>query len=344
METRALLAWSRAAATTAPVFIVGVSRSGTSILYRSLQLQAPFALGPGRRGGEGEVDLTETRMLRSPRALLGIGRGAGRSRWPWRRDLPGPHALRQFLLFDADAIARVHAATRAVPRWRRLLLAQAEYPPHRPRGPAALRLWQTGWGHHLVRVYFDAARAARGVERLVEKTPPHADALPEIRIAFPHARILFCVRHPVTTRASTLRRRRRREALGFRFAPGSIYRHTPEEFIALYRRTVGHGFREQALRPDGIHWVVYEDLVRDPEQTLERVADLLDEDFDSLRLPEETGSTWRAEDDPRLAAPIVADTEDWQEFVRVDEARALEKALAPEMRALGQTSLIDAGQ
>ena len=49
-----------------PVFIVGPGRSGTTILYRMLQLQARFALGPGRRGGEGEVDLTESKIFTLP--------------------------------------------------------------------------------------------------------------------------------------------------------------------------------------------------------------------------------------------------------------------------------------
>jgi hypothetical protein len=306
-----------------PVFILGPERSGTTILYRTLQLQERFALGPGRRGGEGEVDLTESRLLT-------------RAWWLFDLEQEEARTARQFLLFDPAAIARVVEAAGRVPRWRRAFLRGPEdwYPwiARRLRRRVAWRLSGAG---AVLRTYFDAAREARGVARVVEKTPRHDRFLPAIRATFPRAPVILCVRHPVDAYASMLRRKRRRESLGIAVRTHRIFRRSPEEFAGYWRRSVRRGLRERRARPDALRFVRYEDLTADPEKTLLALGDFLGERFDPARLPGAMRSGWQLEEDPWISRPIRREAPDWRESLSEDAAREIDDRLAEERAALG---------
>ncbi|MBW2316753.1 MAG: sulfotransferase [Deltaproteobacteria bacterium] len=328
MKRSRLLEISRAAATGSPVAIVGAVRTGTSILYRALQLQESFALGPGCRGGEGEVDLTESTILRDAGSLLDI-------------ESEEAHLARQFLLFDPASVTRVAEAARALPGWRRGLLARTAR--LRARNHATRRrdlAWRMGWGHHLLRIYFDAARRGRGVTRVVEKTPDHFKLLPELRAAFPHARVIFCVRHPVTTYASVRRRARRREKLGVENEANGIFGMDSRRYVASHREAARAGLREKRTRPDGLLFVRFEDLTADPEKTLLRVGDFLGESFTADRLPGTLASGWHSEEDPLLSGPIVERTYDWREYVSEAEALEIEERLSDQLAAFGYRSVV----
>lgn len=312
-----------------PVFLLGPERSGTTILYRTLQLQERFALGPGRRGGEGEVDLTESGILVRPWRLFDL-------------EAEESHLARQFLLFDPDAVARVVAAARRVPRWRRLFLRGPEdWYPWIARRLRRRIAWRASGAGAVLRAYLEAAREARGVARLVEKTPRHDRFLPVIRATFPDAPIVVCVRHPVDTHASALRRRMRRERLGIAIAPHRIFRRTPEEFAGYWRRSVRRALREQRKRPGRLTFVRYEDLTADPEKTLLALGDFLGERFDPRRLPGAMRSGWHAEEDPWIARPIRRETPDWREVLSEEAAREIDARLAEERAALGYPPAVE---
>lgn len=163
-----------------PVFIVGEARSGTSILYRTLQKHSTFA--PKKQS------LVETEVFAHlPRAFL------------FNRTYP--EAWIRFFLEDraewdlflrSIRLSRVATAALAPvnylrrDRWRWLFYAGM--------GPAVLR-----------RFVFHATRA-RGCRRLVEKTPTNVQHLEELTAAFPHGRLLYVHRHPVDVFSSYRRR------------------------------------------------------------------------------------------------------------------------------------------
>jgi hypothetical protein len=284
-----------------PVFIVGEARSGTSILYRTLQKHPSFR--------PREVQLGETEIVANlRRAFL------------FREDRP--RSLVAFMLDDADAYRAFLRSIRA-PR----VLSAVTAPVNAWIDSPPL-WWRRATLHDLVvRRYFLHARRARGCERLVEKTPTNTGNLALLNTAFPRARFLYIHRHPVDVFSSY----RRRAAAD----PDATWaRITPPAFCSAYRASLRRAIAWREQR-ENLAFVRYERFTADPRGTFAEICAFLEEPFDAEAVVERDPSFGRWQGDPHLWAGIVQTTKDWRDHVTPEEARSIEAALAEEMAVLG---------
>jgi hypothetical protein len=290
-----------------PVFIVGEARSGTSILYRTLQKHPSFA--PKR------VDLTETEIF----ALL-------RRVFMFRKDYPDQ--LMRFMLYDRDVWNRFIRSIRpgriANALWLPANLLTRNPPPW---------LWHANLHHLTLRSYFLHAREARGCRRLVEKTPTNTFHLPHLKRTFPDARFLYVHRHPVEVFASY--RRRVRDDPGAGWADIGI-----EEFCDRYETSTSAVLAWLASGRDDLRMVSYERFTSDPSGSFRDICRFLDEPFESSALVENSPDPHRWRGDPYLWGPIVTMTKRWTDHVSESEASSIEARLAPIMNRLGYRSYL----
>src|SRR5918993_578669 len=171
---------SRAMKAASPVFIVGEARSGTSLLYRTLQKHPSFR--PHRQ------NLVETDAFSHLRRTF-----------MFSRTYPDP--LRRFMLED-------EAAWRAFLRTIRPIRAVSAVwaPVNYVLRDRVAWLWHANLHQLVLRAYFFYAWQARGCGRLLEKTPTNSLHLPRLVATFPRARFLYIHRHPVDVFTSYRRR------------------------------------------------------------------------------------------------------------------------------------------
>ena len=131
-----------------PVFIVGEARSGTSILYRTLQKHSSFR--PLR------ANLVETEIFSHLRRTFMFGPSY-------------PGSLVRFMLDDEAAYREFLESIRII-RLISLLAVGVNF-AFRDRSDV---IWYANLNHLLLRTYFFHAARARGCRRLVEKTPTNS--------------------------------------------------------------------------------------------------------------------------------------------------------------------------
>ncbi|MCZ6465121.1 MAG: sulfotransferase [Proteobacteria bacterium] len=301
-------------ATESPVFVVGLARSGTSALRTTLSALPAFASAGPR--------LPETRVFTQPDRIHDVFERRGRR-------------LYTYLLRDTAAAQRMLVTLHDLPDpagWRRLLL-------RRVRGAdrsAMLRglAWRLSRRHHLVRIFFHAAREARGCQRILEKTPHHVLHLPEVFATFPRAKVILCMRHPVDGYASLRKRLERDRKAGRNPHRLRWMEVTPAEYAERYRVIAGIVSR-RLRRPGRSRLLRYEDLTADPHAALRELCDFVGEAFDEDRLlrgrPVERAESGFFVKGSRITASESA----WRRFVTEEEARGLEDELAPAMGLLG---------
>jgi uncharacterized protein YeaO (DUF488 family) len=183
----------------------------------------------------------------------------------------------------------------------------------------------------VARRYFEHAARVRQAPRLVEKSALHLHHHDTIAAAFPDARLLVTVRHPVDVFTS-FRRRYRAE-----WASGHAYKAWLDvrlgDFVTRYRRDVQ---AVQAVLATSIstRLVRYEDFVSDPHAAFASICAFADVPFEAAALETATGKqTWKP--DPYLSRPITQQTKQWSDYMHEREAQWMEQQLAPSMRALG---------
>jgi hypothetical protein len=237
----------------------------------------------------------ETRVFLRPRRVLRLLEPAGET-------------LLEFMLGDRELAARAVEDARA-----------AE--------PPEAEQW--------IRIYFHYAKRARGVRRLLEKTPGHAAHLDAIWSAFPSASVLACIRHPVDALSSYRKRLARvrergryREELRWLAAP-------PDEFARAWAGMVERLQRAAEQRPDRLRLLRYEDLTADPGRALAGVCAFLGEPFEEAALVSGVEEARDASGSPRLHARLAPSRKRWRDFLDADAARAVEDALAEPMRRAG---------
>jgi hypothetical protein len=296
---------------TRPVFIVGVPRSGTSRLYLALQAHARFKPTRSSNG----FDLTESRVFLNPASIR------ERQGKAW-----------DYLLHDEE----VHASLfRSLPsgwtgRWRM---------PAVLRRQADRSRWARGmeWGicrnNAALRAFFTHAVRARGVQRIVEKTPDHIHRLPEILSAFPEAQILCMIRHPLDVYSSY--RRRLGVALQTEPADSASIRWLqsvgPHAFCRSYQATISEAQRLASR----LLLIRYEDFTATPQETFARICSFLAEEHDPRCVEQQTPSLDSWQQDPLLARPIRVNSKVWSDFIESSMGRCIEDRLAGTMRQLG---------
>jgi hypothetical protein len=203
---RRLLAISTTMKDSNPVFIVGEARSGTSILYRTLQKHSSFR--PLR------TNLVETEIFSHLRRTFLFG-------------TIYPESLIRFL-----GSIRVIRLVNALAVGLNLMF--------RDRSDV---VWYANLNHLLLRSYFFHAARARGCRRLVEKTPTNTTHLHRLWRTFPHAQFLYVYRHPVDVFSSYRRRATDDPAAGWaaRLTPEDFCKAYRASIERVFRWTRGHG-------------------------------------------------------------------------------------------------------
>ena len=284
-----------------PVFIVGEARSGTSILYRTLQKHPSFL---GREIQLGETDI----CVHLRRTFL------------FREGHPPP--LVRFMLDDRDAYEAFLRSIRPIRALSALLAPVNVFVKDPP-----MWWWRANLHHLVVRRYFEHAKVARGCRRLVEKTPTNAANLPRLAAAFPDARFLYIHRHPVDVYSSY--RRRAAADPDASWAAGL----TPTAFCERYETSLDH-VRRWRREHRNLALVRYEAFTTDPAGTFAQICAFLDEPFeaDAVEEPNPEHGRWRG--DPYLWDRIAVVTKDWRDHLTAAEARSIQDRLADVMDEL----------
>jgi hypothetical protein len=292
-----------------PVFIVGMARSGTSMIYRTLQHHSSFRLAQRLSGFE----LTESSVFTQSSSAF------------------------QFMLSDEPRYLEFLKSVKSIPP----SLAILSMNRHIRRFASLSRRTRVYWwklclNHHLIRSFFYFAGQARGVTRLVEKSPVHGRFLPEIMATFPQAKGIFICRHPVDAYSSYRRRLQAVQALDTTSKPSVNWLSLePEQFCKLWRTDAEIALRASYSNPDNILLVRYEDFTSEPEQFFRRVCSFIDEPYeaDCIRQDAPSLSSWKQ--DPLLAKPITKNTKLWSDLISKATASFIETQLADIMKQLG---------
>lgn len=287
---------------TRPVFIVGEARSGTSILYRTLQKHPSFR--------PLEPDLTETQIFSHLRRTFMFSSSY-------------PKALSRFMLDDAGRYEQFLRSIRPI----RVVSALSIGLNLMFRDRSEL-VWYGNLNHLLLRSYFFHAMRARGCRRLIEKTPTNTANLSRLERTFPRAQFLYVYRHPVDVFSSY--RRRADDDQQATWAAGL----TPEDFCTSYRTSTERVLGWVAERTN-LRMVRYEAFTSHPEEELRGISDFLGEEFDREMVLERKPDLGRWRGDPLLWGEIVPYTKDWREHMDGAEADIIQTVLADLMRRLG---------
>ncbi len=303
-----------------PVFIVGVPRSGTSVVYRTIQKLPSF------RPRQPHLNLTETRIFFDQMSFT-------------RPDSiqtaqPPYHLLKEYLYGREDGY---HSFLREIaPHTRQLAHGphiQWRVPYHRfYRIKAYIRSRVTRWSEHprgpIIKEFFRAALAVRGAGRIVEKTPRHFLHVHQILATFPAARIIWMFRHPLDVFTSNLKRGQIDKT--FRH-----YRRT-WRFLNEYRHAYRLYVHMKELYPQSILEVRYENFTVSPREELQRICRFIGEPYDGSAVSLEKKELSPVEGvDPELFGDIVKKTKTWESYIPEKKARYIEKRLKGVMKTLG---------
>lgn len=297
-----LIQISRDMKNQSPVFIVGEARSGTSVLYRTLQKHTSFA--------PKTIDLTETEVF----ALL---------HRVFMFHARYPEQLLKFMLRDRDRWTEFLRSIRPCRVINGILLPINLLIRRPPRW-----LWYANLHHLTLRSFLWHARSARRCPRLVEKTPTNTPHLQHLKHTFPNGRFLYVHRHPVNVLASY--RRRAQNDPGARWADIGI-----ADFCGEYERSTSAVLSWLDAGADDLLMVGYENFTSDPETSFREICGFLDERFEQEALIENDPDPRKWRGDPLLWGPIVTTSDLWRDHVSKIEVNSIQSRLAPLMRRLG---------
>lgn len=294
--------WEQEALDLPAVFIVGEARSGTSLLYRSLQAHPSFMPANGPQ-------LVETNAMELLQDLLTPADVTD-----------GPLA---WFVMGQEALTAVAEDIRPLVARRRLVRRLAAPYQARPRA------WVAAGEREVARRYFVEASRRRGARRLVEKTPQHLPWVPHLKSSFPKARFIYIVRHPIDTLSSYWRR--------FASDPeGSAWANVAVDSFCDRWQTSGRQALALQAREPGFFLLRYEDFTTDTEGAVRRVLAHLDEPFSEDCLLKEVDESLAGRSvDPMLARNITSSTKRWEDFIDAATVEAIETRLAKPMALLG---------
>jgi hypothetical protein len=289
-------------ALTAPVFIVGQARSGSSILYRVVQEHPRFLPAGG-------LNLTESHVMDAVATAP---------------DLAAVDSLRGFAGLDDRGWSALLADLQRVEARRRVLVRAPKRAVQR-----SVELWTALGGAATVRTYLRHAARARGAARLVEKTPNHLPWGRHLAAAFPDARLVVISRHPVAAYASFRRRAAEdAEATWADLAPAVFAARWRADVTALAGLAASAGGRLRVER--------YEHLVSDPDRFQRDLFRWLGEDpLTELPAAVPANPHAPASEAPQLFGTVQDLGRDWTEHVDRGDAARLEDELAAPMALLG---------
>lgn len=291
-----------------PVFIVGVPRSGTTLLYRTLLRHPSFRLARVNLSESGAVD-----------ALHGFV----------APDAPAPASLVNYMAAE-DVPADLRKAVARL-RLRRAVIRRLT----RGRWTSSATVWRLGGEAEIVRRYFWAAARSRGAKRLLEKTPAHLWRAEHLLSAFPDASFLCIHRHPVDVLSSYWRR------FKLQGESESWTNVGVEDLGRLWSAGVLEADRLTASFPRAFRVLRYEDLLEDPVSNIRWILDGLDEPYDPICLEGFERQAERVRVGGERVTPTRSKT--WRDMVSEEQAATLEELTAEAMNRLSYRPYSAAG-
>jgi Sulfotransferase family len=298
------------------IFVVGASRSGTTLMRHLLELSDRIALAAEnhflghlrksegaryyfRRAGELNSDETMRRIT----DMLYSGEFQRRSRW------------RELSPFWRWLIANVPREETE----RRLLAAERD---------------ERGLMVAFLRAYADA----KGRPIIGEKTPAHLAYVDTLLEWFPAGRVVHMVRDPRAVYVSDLRRRRKRLTRPYSWfakLPGLLPLVILLQTTLVWRSAVARHKLYEKRYPERYRLVRFEDLVRQPDETLAALYAFLDVAMPVNPTDVAVTSRGFSEGEHGLDA---AAADRWRKYIGGGARRFLELVLRGPMRRIGYTS------
>ncbi len=310
-----------------PVFIVGVPRSGTTILYRTIQQHINFSIANSNQPSK--VQLSETSVFKNPYNTY-----ANQESYTNSDSEPF-----QFMMRNSEFQEQFNEVTEPIQKFQRYFWGKGLLQKSLSKirlVPESLRptLWSSMKNDLLVRSFFYFSKQSRGTQRLVEKTPKHIFYLPEIRQTFPKAKIIFVSRHPVDVFSSY--RMRLKVSLDKNIDPRDLswLQISPQAFCHQYSTQLKIALREARLHPDSFTIISYEDFTNNLRGTLENLSNFLGEKFNDNCIPKDEKNQVEKKLDLHVWGNITKKTKNWQDFVNWEDATYIENKLAAMMTAL----------
>lgn len=297
-----------------PVFITGIPRSGTTLLYSSMFSHSHFK----SELPEDSIGLNaESKVFMRTRNVFHSGNAD--------RYLINNQAIKNDFL---DSTVNIRRYQKIGNKPYEMIF---RYTSHTALRKMSFKL---GLNHIVLRKYFQYAKAARMVKRIVEKTPHHIMRIPEIRATFPNAKCIFLYRHPVDVISSFRKRLKLAkehvgEPEGLDWLKVSI-----EDFCRKYKDRIRAALCEvQSDQNENFMMLKYEDLVSQPYEAFQKICSFIDEPFEEQMIPEGE-SAKKAKYSEFLGGRIVAKTKDWGDFLTQDDAKLVEDKLSELMNVL----------
>ena len=303
-----------------PVFIVGAGRSGTSILYRILQKHSSFK--PEKCTSESGVQLTETSIFRNSFKVYD--------------DRSRKIALNYFLSNETYYVQYLES-TKWIRRYQCVFIGKRYfYKLSRKIKPLSFFLWRISLNHYVAQVFFYYAKQARGMKRILEKTPSHILYLKEIKATFPRSKLLFIHRHPIDVYSSHKKRLKKDSVeRGVNKKGPSWLKISPREFSNKYAMYISLALKEYGRNSHGFMPLRYDELVSNPQIFLHRICEFLDEPYEEKCIPESKNENDEGKSYTHLYSGIEKKTKNWRDFISEVDARCIEDRLDKVMRELG---------
>lgn len=297
-----------------PMFIVGAPRSGTSILYRTLQRHSSFK--PYKCQDKSGVELTESNIFKTPYSIYSGSQANAFA----------------YMLSDEDYYSQFLTLTRSIQNYQKLLIGKEVFQKIIPfvttNQTIRASFWKITKNDILIRTFLYYAQQARGMKRIIEKTPQHIARLPEIKATFPNAKLLFMSRHPLDVFSSY--RRRFQDSLKLKMKESELkwLRLSSKEFCHKYANYMKIAFQEQAHDSSNFMLISYEDFISNTEFILHNIFEFIGESYEEECIPTDKIESISWQPDPNLFGAIKSKTKSWQDFVNESEARFIEDRLA----------------
>lgn len=198
------------------------------------------------------------------------------------------------------------------------------------------------YGEFVSRLY-DLRGQAKGKAYSGEKTPDYCRQIPRLAALFPHARFIHIVRDGRDTALSTL------DWANENKGPGKweLWQSDPVGTCALWWRwQVSQGSTEGSQLPaDRYQEILYEDLVNDPEDKLQSLADFLEIEYSRDMSTFFVGKT---RDKPGLSAksawiPPTKGLRDWRRQMSTEDALVFQQIAGDWLARFGYDLLPDDG-
>jgi hypothetical protein len=266
------------------------------------------------------VELTETQIFSNP----------------YNSYSPFNRSAIEYFLRDEEYYRQFLASTRQIQRYQHILIGKKRFRNYLNKTNLFRELlWISQLNHYLVRSYFYYAIQARGMNRILEKSPRHIFFLKELKATFPHAKLLFIFRHPVDVFSSYKKRLLYAMEAGVDKAQLRWLELSLGEFVHRYIIYSDLAMKEQSNNTYGFMTVKYEEFTHNTQDVLHRICEFLGESYEEQCLSEEKSKYVEWKVDPYLFGDITKKTKNWQDFIDEYEARFIEDRLYPIMNQLG---------